>query len=58
MISYYPNMKHLNEMFDEQVYYKQGDAEAEEHAQAIYELCVSVYKAGFRDGVEKIRRAE
>lgn len=58
MISYYPNMRHMNELFDREVYYKEGDPDAEYKAQAIYEVCAKMYKAGFRDGIEKIRRAE
>ena len=58
MISYYPNMSNLNEMFDREIHYKEGDPEAEANAQAVYEVCVKMYNAGFRDGIEKIRRAE
>lgn len=54
MISYYPNSKHLNEIFDREVFYKEGDPEAETHAQAVYEVCAKMYQAGFRDGVEKM----
>ena len=55
MISYYPNMGHLNEVFDRKVYYKEGDPEAEEHAQAVYELCADVYRTGFCDRVNELR---
>lgn len=47
MISYYPNMSNLNEMFDREIHYKEGDPEAEAQAQAIYEVCVKIYNAGY-----------
>lgn len=54
MISYYPNMGHLNEMFDREVFYKEGDPEAEAQAQAIYEVCVKIYNAGYGAGMCKM----
>ncbi len=54
MISYYPNMGHLNEMFDREVFYKEGDPEAEAHAQAVYEVCVKMYNAGYGAGMCKM----
>lgn len=54
MISYYPNMGHLNEMFDREVFYKEGDPEAEANAQAVYEVCVKMYSAGYGAGMRKM----
>lgn len=54
MISYYPNMGNLNEMFDREVFYKEGDPIAEAQAQAIYEVCVKIYNAGYGAGMCKM----
>ena len=57
MISYYPNVNHLNEAFDKAFkafVYEQGNPEQERAAQQIYELCAKIYKVGFRDGVDKM----
>ena len=54
MISYYPNMGHLNEMFDREIHYKEGDPEAEANAQAVYEVCVKMYNAGYGAGMCKM----
>lgn len=55
MISYYPNMGRLNEMFDREVQYKEGDPETESNVQALYELCAEIYTAGFCDGADRLR---
>ena len=54
MISYYPNMGHLNEMFDREVQYKEGDPDAEKNAQAVSEVCVKMYSAGYGAGMCKM----
>lgn len=54
MISYYPNMGNLNEMFDNEVRYEEGDPDAEKNAQAVYEVCVKMYSAGYGAGMCKM----
>ena len=55
MISYYPSMGRLNEVFDREVQYKEGDLETESNVQALYELCAEIYTTGFCDGVDRLR---
>ena len=50
MISYYPNMKDFNELFDKLVWYKEGDPDAEYKVQAMYEVCYKIYLAGVEKG--------
>ena len=54
MISYYPNMGRLNEMFDREVHYEEGDPDAEKSAQVLYELCTKIYSAGYGAGMCKM----
>lgn len=54
MISYYPNMGRLNEVFDREVHYKECDPETESNVQVLYELCAKIYTTGFCDGVDRL----
>ena len=58
MISYYPNMKDFNELFDKLVWYKEGDLETEYKIQAMYEVCYKIYLAGVEHGRQNERRSE
>lgn len=50
MISYYPNMKDFNELFDKLVWYVKDDDDAVRKVQAIYEVCHKIYLAGVEKG--------